>query len=106
VDPASLALGLAGATPVFDLTNSFVYHFSRWDVNDDGWPDLVAWFAAADTGLVPGDSELCLEGKIEGSDFVACDEVFATEWACGLGAELALLLPPLMWVWRRRVREI
>jgi hypothetical protein len=106
VDPASLALGPVGAAPVFDLTNPLVYHLSRWDVNGDGWPDLVAWFAVGDTGLVAGDTELCLEGRIEESAFVACDEVSVIEWACGLGAELALLLSPLRWVYRRRNRRV
>jgi len=95
LDPASLALGPLRAAPLLDLAIPWVYRFSRWDVNQDGWPDLVAWFVAADTGLAPGATDLCLKGKIEGTDFEACDAVFAVQWACGLGVELLLVLLPL-----------
>jgi hypothetical protein len=74
-----------------------------FDVNGDGHPDLVAVFAARDSGLQVGDTEACVSGEIEGLPFEGCDAVVVVnQIRCGLGGELALLLPPLWWLRARR----
>jgi hypothetical protein len=99
VDETTLAFGPAGAA----LGHATVPHHA--DVNDDGFTDLVAHFAVKETGIAFGDTEACLTGEIDGMPFEACDDI-KTVPACGIGFELALLLPPLMWVYGRRRRLI
>ncbi len=106
LDLGKLAFGPAGAAPAFDLTNPLVYWLSHWDVNGDGRKDLLSSYRTAETGIAMGDTEACLTGEtLDGKPFEGCDVVTTTlpPWSCGLGAELALLLPPLMWLWRRRL---
>jgi hypothetical protein len=93
------------------------------DVDGDGDLDLLLHFRTQDTGIALGDTEACLIGQTyDGVPIEGCDSVrtvppggsvvsttvssAVSSTNCGLGAELALLLPPGMWLWRRRRRRV
>ena len=94
VDTASLAFGPDEAAPIW--TGVF-------DINGDGEPDLLSKHFYGETGLPMGDGPACITGLLDGAPFEGCDtvKVFLPK-RCGLGSELVLLLPPLLWLRVRR----
>ena len=105
IDVTTLQFGPNGAAPVStELVDS---------------SDLIAIFRMQDTGLTfpfenpSGDTTACLQGTIGGQPFNACDAVQviaagcenANPGHCGLGFELATILPPLLWLRDRRKRK-
>jgi len=105
VDVTTLAFGPGGASPVFARTRHRVSRLTRRDVNRDGKKDLLSIYRTTQTGIAFGDTEACLTGEtLDGTPFKGCDDI-TTEPSCGLGAELALLVPPLIWLRGRRVRR-
>jgi len=105
VDVSTLAFGPAGAAPAFPLTDPFVYWLSHRDLNRDRRADLLAVYFTEETEIAWGDTEACLTGEtLEGMPFEGCDAVDTL--ACGGGAHMALGLPPLMWLHRRRSRRV
>ncbi|MDJ0851635.1 MAG: S8 family serine peptidase [Myxococcota bacterium] len=98
VDRATLAFGPGGAP---DLGAPWL---RPRDLNGDRHRDLLGLFPIAETGIAFGDTEACLRGELaDGVPFSGCDSVHTLP-ACGLGYELALLLPPLAWLRARRRR--
>ena len=96
VDLTTLAFGPNGATAAHDPGG----HYE--DVNLDGEMDLVVHFITKDTGFNFAATEGCVTGEtLDATPFQGCDAVIVVP-ACGIGFELALLLPPLMWLRRRR----
>lgn len=96
VDGSTLSFGPDGAS----LAHSHGPHFA--DVNSDGYTDLLAHFRTQETGIAVGDTEACLSGELlNGARIEGCD-AFQTAPRCGLGFELALILPGLRWFRRRR----
>jgi hypothetical protein len=104
VDVATLAFGPGGAEPALDLTDPYLYSLALRDVNGDGETDLVAPFPFGVTGLPLGESEACLTGEVDGIPFAGCDTLVAVLAlpSCGLGFELVIFLPPLIWLRARR----
>ena len=99
VDATTLAFGPGAAA----LAHGKGPHYGD-DVDGDGFDDLLAHFRTQETGITYGDTEACLTGELlDGTPFEACDEVRIVP-ACGIGFELALLLPPLAWLYGRRRR--
>lgn len=99
VDATTLAFG-PGAAP---LAHANVPHVM--DVNGDGFEDLLAQFAVQDAALQTGDVDACVTGELDdGTAIEGCDGVFLVRASCGIGFELALLMPALMGWHRRRHR--
>jgi len=104
VDVTTLAFGPAEAPPALDPTNPQAPLFGHRDVDRDGEKDLVSRYRTPETGIALGDTEACLMGEtLDGMPFHGCD-VITTVPGCGIGFELAFLLPPLMWLHDRRRR--
>lgn len=77
------------------------------DLDGDGFFDIVADFPTRETGIALGDVEACLTGEFRDVDvaqttrpFGGCDAIVTLD-GCGLGFELALVLPLLLRLYRR-----
>jgi hypothetical protein len=106
VDGTTLAFGPNGAAPAHDLGDPTTFAGHLEDTNLDGFMDLESHYPTTETGIAFGDATACVTGEtLEALPFEGCDSI-VTQLPCGIGFELAFLLPPLIWMHRRRKQAI
>jgi hypothetical protein len=99
VDLTTLAFGPLGAAPAPGKADHLL------DVNQDGFTDLLSLYPTQETGIAFGDDMACVSGELlDGTPFQGCDSILIVG-PCGLGFELALLLPGLSWLRQRTHRS-
>jgi hypothetical protein len=100
VDVETLTFGSAGTIGT-EPAHHAGSHFT--DVNDDGFTDLLSHYRTRNAGFTAEDTEACVTGEtLDGTPFEGCDSILIVGGVCGLGFELALLVPGLMWLRQRR----
>jgi hypothetical protein len=101
VDATTLGFGPNGARPGHDICESELLLSHVEDVDLDGQDDLIVHFRNRETGIAFGDTEACVKGAlVGGTEIVGCDTI-QTVGACGIGFELALVLPLIRTLRRR-----
>jgi hypothetical protein len=104
VDVRTLAFGRTGA---IGAAPAHMEGGHLEDVDNDGFTDLVSHYRTRETRIAAGDSRACVAGEmLDGTPFKDCDTILVVRGSgkgCGLGFELVLLLPGLMWLRQRRV---
>ena len=99
VDTDTLAFGPAGA---IGAAPAHAKGGHLTDVNDDGFTDLLSHYRTQETGLATEDTEACVAGEtFDGTPFEGCDSILIVNF-CGIGFELALIVPGLMWLRHKR----
>lgn len=92
IDVTTLALGRGGAAPKHKAGG----HSTNF--NEDGFVDLTSHYRNQEAAVAFGDTELCVTGEtLQGIPFEGCGPIWTVP-ACGIGFELALLLPLLQWI--------
>jgi hypothetical protein len=99
IDRATLALAPGPVAPAHSQGGH------EEDVNGDGFPDLVSHYRIPEIAFRDDTTELCVSGfTADGSEIEGCDTIQLVG-GCGLGPELAGLLPALLWRRARRSRR-
>jgi hypothetical protein len=100
VDVATLAFGPDGASPVNNVLE---------DMNEDGLTDLVSDYRTEEAGIALGDEKACVTGEMfDDTPFEGCDKIQTVPPpppCCGNGFEVAVVLPPLVWIGGRMRRR-
>jgi hypothetical protein len=96
VDMTTLAFAMGGAAPWHKVGS----HLE--DVDEDRLTDLVSHYLTQETEIAFGDTEACVTGRLlDGTPLAGCDSI-VTVGFCGVGFEVAFLLPALIWLRQRR----
>lgn len=95
VNAPTLAFGPGGVAPKHQRGG----HFE--DVNGDGYIDLLSHYPIEGSGIAPGQAQACVQGALlDDTRLEGCDRILVVG-PCGLGFELALLLPAVAWAYGR-----
>jgi len=104
VEATTLSFGPGRAEPLGHLTEPWFRSLSTFDVTLDGHEDLVAAFKIDAAGLETDTAEACLRGLLDGLPFESCESIEIVEPSCGIGFELALAAPALIWLRRHKCK--